>query len=121
MAMPCTSDYDAGYLGKPTDAIMPEVFLAGQSESVGHIITIMNKLPMYSETPEMLHMVIATLIRHNATVMLCNIFLTYHQKHSHFRISLRRLFKGVAGRSIRLCAGRCRLVFEAYSQKDLCA
>ena len=34
-------------LGKPTDAVMPEVFLAGQSLSIGFLITIMNKLPMY--------------------------------------------------------------------------
>ena len=43
-------------MGRPDNSIMPDVLIAGSDESMGAIITILNKLPGYSETPEMLHM-----------------------------------------------------------------
>ena len=106
-------------LGKPTDAVMPEVFLAGQSESIGYLITIMNKLPMYSETPEMLHMARKThdpAQRHGHALQYFS--ATYYQKHSHFSDILTATFQGGSqGAAQIISAGRCRLVFEAYSQK----
>ena len=106
-------------LGKPTDAVMPEVFLAGQSESVGYIITIMNKLPTYSDTPEMLHMARKThdpAQRHGQALQYFS--ATYYQKHSHFSDILTATFQGGSqGAAQIISAGRCRLVFEAYAQK----
>ncbi len=43
-------------MGRPDNSIMPDVLIEGSDESMGAIITILNKLPGYSETPEMLHM-----------------------------------------------------------------
>ena len=43
-------------MGRPDAAIMPDVYLKDDAQAMGTIITIMNKLPAYSETPEMLHM-----------------------------------------------------------------
>ena len=106
-------------LGKPTDAIMPEVFLAGQSKTVGFIITIMNKLPMYSETPEMLHMARKTHDPAQRRSQALQYFsATYYQKHSYFSDILTATFKGGSqGAAQIINAGRCHLVFEAYAQK----
>ena len=106
-------------LGKPTDSVMPKVFLAGQSENVGHIITIMNKLPMYSETPEMLHMARKTHDPAQRRSQALQYFsATYYQKHSHFSDILTATFQGGSQGAARIIyAGRCRLVFEAYAQK----
>ena len=38
--------------GRPDDAIMPAVYLDGAAEPLGHIITLLNKSPSYSVTPE---------------------------------------------------------------------
>ena len=42
--------------GRPDDAITSALFLPGADEPMGHIITVMNKSPGYSVTPELLHM-----------------------------------------------------------------
>ena len=106
-------------LGKPTDAIMPKVFLFGQRESMGHVITIMNKLPVYSETPEMLHMARKTHDPAQRRSQALQYFsATYYQKHSYFSDILTATFKGGSqGAAQIIKAGRCRLVFEAYAQK----
>lgn len=106
-------------LGKPTDAVMPEVFLAGQSESIGYLITIMNKLPMYSETPEMLHMARKTHDPAQRRSQALQYFsATYYQKHRHFSDILTATFQGGSqGATQIINAGQCRLVFEAYAQR----
>ncbi len=106
-------------LGKPTDAILPEVFLDEHGESLGSIISIMNKLPMYSETPEMLHIARKT---HDPaqrrSQALQYLSATYYQRHSHFSDILTATFQGVSQGATKLLeAGQCRLVFEAYAQK----
>ena len=107
------------HLGKPTDAVMPEVFLAGQSENVGYIITIMNKLPMYSKTPELLHMARKTHDPAQRRSQALQYFsATYYQKHRHFSDILTATFqRGSQGAAQIINAGRCRLVFEAYAQR----
>ena len=106
-------------LGKPTDAVLPEVFLEGQDNSLGSIITIMNKLPMYSETPEMLHMARKTHDPAQRRSQALQYFsATYYQKYSHFSDILTATFQGASqGAAQILKAAQCRLVFEAYSQK----
>ena len=46
--------------GRPDDAITPALILKGETEPMGHVITILNKSPGYSVTPEMLHMAAKT-------------------------------------------------------------
>ena len=101
-------------LGKPTDAVLPEVFLEGQDNSLGSIITIMNKLPMYSETPEMLHMARKTHDPAQRRSQALQYFsATYYQKYSHFSDILTATFQGGSqGAAQILKAAQCRLVFE---------
>ena len=44
--------------GRPDDGIMPALYLPGdEAEPMGHIITLLNKSPGYSVTPELNHMI----------------------------------------------------------------
>ena len=106
-------------LGKPTDAILPEVFLDEHGESLGSIISIMNKLPIYSETPEMLHMARKTHDPAQRRSQALQYFsAAYYQRHSHFSDILTATFQPRSqGATKILEEGQCRLVFEAYAQK----
>ena len=105
--------------GRPDAAIMPEVYLSGQDASIGALITILNKLPMYSQTPEMLHMARKTndpaQARSQAIQFLS---ATYYQKFRQFSDVLSATFPPGSGGAAQLIeAGSCRLVFEAYAQR----
>ena len=71
--------------GRPDDAIMPAVILPGQPDAMGHIITVMNKSPGYSVTPELEHMAAKTndpaQRRQNAIQFLSS---SYYQKAAEF-------------------------------------
>ena len=42
--------------GRPDDGITPALHLPGEDDPMGHIITLLNKSPGYSVTPELNHM-----------------------------------------------------------------
>ncbi|WP_371225133.1 hypothetical protein [Roseovarius sp. 2305UL8-3] len=105
--------------GRPDDAIMPAVYLDGAEAPLGHIITLMNKTPGYSVTPEFLHMAKKThdpaQRRADAMKFLSS---TYYQKASEFSDVLTATFPpGSEGALTIRRAKSCRLVFEAYSQR----
>lgn len=60
-------------MGRPDNSIMPDVLIEGSDESMGAIITILNKLPGYSETPEMLHMARKLMTRRSVVIKPFNI------------------------------------------------
>ena len=99
--------------------IMPEVYLSGQDASIGALITILNKLPMYSQTPEMLHMARKTNDPAQARSQAIQFFsATYYQKFRQFSDVLSATFPPGSGGAAQLIeAGSCRLVFEAYAQR----
>ena len=105
--------------GRPDAAIMPEVHLAGQDASLGALITILNKLPTYSLTPEMLHMARKTNDPAQARSQAIQFFsATYYQKFRQFSDVLSATFPPGSGGAAQLMeAGSCRLVFEAYAQR----
>ena len=105
--------------GRPYAAIMPEVYLAGQDASVGALITILNKLPSYSQTPEMLHMARKTNDPAQARSQAIQFFsATYYQKFRQFSDVLSATFPPGSGGAAQLMeAGSCRLGFEAYAQR----
>ena len=105
--------------GRPDAAIMPEVYLAGQDASLGALITILNKLPTYSQTPEMLHMARKTNDPAQARSQAIQFFsATYYQKFRQFSDVLSATFHPGSGGAAQLMeAGSCRLVFEAYAQR----
>ena len=104
--------------GRPGDAITPAVILAGESEPMGHVITIMNKAPGYSLVPEMQHMLRKTndpaQIRDAALQFLS---ATYYQKAAEFSDILTSTFTPDSPGAAQIrAADRCALVFEAYGQ-----
>lgn len=105
--------------GRPDDAIMPDVIPAGTDEPLGAIITVMNKAPGYSVTPELQHMAAKTndpaQIR-NAAIQFLS--ATYYQKAREFSDILTATFPpGSPGAKTLHDAGRATLIFEHYGQR----
>lgn len=104
--------------GRPDDAVMPELTLAGAAEPMGHVITVMNRLPAFSRTPELMHMVKRTEDPAQRREKAIQLFSeTYYQKHREFSDILTATFPpGSPGAAAIREAGACRLRFAAYSQ-----
>ena len=104
--------------GRPDDGITPALFLPGESEPKGHIITLMNKLPGYSVTPELLHMAKKTNDPAQRRDQAIRFFsATFYQKAAEFSDILTATFPpGSPGAAAIREAETVRLVFEAYSQ-----
>ncbi len=105
--------------GRPDDAIIPALTLPGESEPMGHIITVMNKAPGYSVTPELRHMAAQTndpaQVRDTALRYLS---ATYYQKHKEFSDILTATFPPQSEGAAQIRdAGHCMLRFEAYAQR----
>jgi len=105
--------------GRPDDAITPALVLPDQPEPMGHIITVMNKSPGYSVTPELMHMAAKTNDpaerRDKAIEFLSS---SYYQKHREFSDILTATFPPASpGAATIRAAGQCTLVFEAYTQR----
>lgn len=103
--------------GRPDASIMPDVLLEGQD--FGAVITILNKSPSYSVTPELLHMARKTndpaQIRDQALQYFA---ATHYQKHREFSDILTATFvPGSAGAAKIRAVKTCRLVFEIYAQR----
>ncbi len=105
--------------GRPDDAIMPHVTLSGASEPMGQIITVMNKAPAHSMTPDLLHMARKTNDPAQIRAQAIQFFAaTYYQKHREFSDLLSAVFPpdSPGAREI-LAAQTCTLEFEAYAQR----
>ena len=105
--------------GRPDDGIMPDVLIEGRDEPLGAIITVLNKAPGYSLTPELQHMAAKTndpaQRREQALQFLS---ATYYQKAKEFSDILTATFPpGSPGAKQIHEAGRCRLIFDAYGQR----
>lgn len=104
--------------GRPDTSVMPDVFLPGESEPLGAIITILNKAPGFEQTAEMNHMAWQT---HDTAQMrsraLQFLSATYYQKHREFSDILTATFPPESPGAAKIRAAEsCRLRFEAYSQ-----
>jgi hypothetical protein len=105
--------------GRPDDSIMPALTLKGADEPMGHIITLINKLPAYSVTPEMQHMVKRTndpAQRRDKAIQFFS--STHYQKAREFSDTLTATFppKSKGAQAIRQ-ADRVTLYFSAYNQE----
>lgn len=105
--------------GRPDDAIMPEVTPEGADSPMGVIITVLNKDPAYSVTPELEHMAAKTndpaQRRETALRFLSS---AYYQKAKEFSDTLTATFPpGSQGAKTLVEAGRAVLVFESYGQR----
>ncbi len=104
--------------GRPDDAIKPALFLPHQDQPLGHIITLLNKSPGYSVTPELLHMAKKTNDPAQRRDQAIRFFsATYYQKASEFSDILTATFPpGSPGAASIREAENVRLRFEAYMQ-----
>lgn len=105
--------------GRPDDSIMPAVVLAGQTEPLGHIITLLNKGPGHDLTPEFEHMLARTndpAQRRDQAIRFLS--ASYYQKHREFSDTLTATFPpGSPGAAQIREAETCTLIFEAYAQR----
>ena len=106
-------------LGRPDDAVTPALWLEGAEAPMGHVITVLNKAPNASKTPELMHIAKRTADpaerRNKAIEFLSQV---YYQKGQEFSDMLTATFPpGSEGAAAIREAGRCRLVFEAYAQR----
>jgi len=105
--------------GRPDDGSMPTLTLAGETEPMGHIITIMSKLPAYSKTPEIKHMAKQTHDPAQRREKALEFFSeTYYQKGREFADTLTATFPANSpGAAMIRKAGHVTLTFEAYTQR----
>lgn len=105
--------------GRPGDAVTPALTLPGQAEPMGHVITVLNKAPAHSKTPELMHMVKRTQDPAQRREKALEYFSeTYFQKAQEFSDILTATFPpGSPGAAAIREAGACRLDFEAYAQR----
>lgn len=105
-------------MGRPDDGIMPALYLPGEDEPLGHVITLLNKAPGYSVTPELLHMYAKTndpALRRDQALRFFS--ATYYQKASEFSDILTATFPPQSPGAAQIrAAGQVRLVYEAYAQ-----
>ena len=104
--------------GRPDDAITPALYLAGETDPMGHIITVMNKAPGFSVVPELSHMAAKTNDPAQRRDQAITFFsATYYQKANEFSDILTATFPpGSPGAAQIRAAETVRLVFDAYSQ-----
>ncbi len=104
--------------GRPDDAITPALFLGDDPEPLGHIITLLNKSPGYSVTPELNHMIAKTNDPAQRRDQAIRFFsATYYQKAAEFSDILTATFPpGSPGAQKIRESGAVRLVFDAYAQ-----
>jgi len=104
--------------GRPDDAIMPALYLPDEAEPMGHIITLLNKSPGYSVTPELLHMARKTNDPAQRREQAMQYFsATYYQKAAEFSDILTATFPpGSPGAASIRSAETVRLRFEAFAQ-----
>lgn len=104
--------------GRPEDGIMPALYLPGDDEPLGHIITVMNKSPGYSLTREMQHMAQKTNDPAQRRDQAIRFFsAAYYQKAGEFSDILTATFPpGSQGAAKIRDAQEVRLVFDAYAQ-----
>lgn len=110
-------------LGRPDDSIMPALYLMDADEPMGQIITLLNKLPEYSVTPELLHIANKTNDPAQWRDQAMRFFsATYYQKAAEFSDVLTATFQPASPSAATLRdAGKVRLRFDAFAQVfDLC-
>lgn len=104
--------------GRPDAGMTPEVFLPGKTKPMGTIITLLNKAPGHSVTPELKHMFKKTndpAQRREQAIRYLS--ATHYQKAAEFSDILTATFvPGSEGARRMRDAGTLRLRFAAYAQ-----
>lgn len=105
--------------GRPDDAVTPALFLPGCDEAFGRIVTVLNRAPAHSLTPEMTHMAARTndpAQRREAALEYFS--ATYYQSAARFSDVLTATFPPGSIMAARIRrAQKVLLLFNAYAQK----
>ncbi len=104
--------------GRPGAATMPSVLLSGDTQPLGHIITVLNRAPAHSVTAELLHMARKTndpAIRRQQAIQFLS--AEYYQRPQRFSDVLTATFQPESDGAARLLDKReCVLEFDAFAQ-----
>ena len=105
--------------GRPDESVTPDLYLPGQSEPLGGVITLINKSMPHSMLPEFRHMIAKTndpAQRREQAIRFLS--AAYYQKAGEFADVLTATFPpGSPGAAKIREAGNVRLVFDAYAQR----
>ncbi|MDJ0613758.1 MAG: hypothetical protein QNJ29_08765 [Rhizobiaceae bacterium] len=104
--------------GRPDDGVIADVTPEGATEALGSIVTVLNKAPLFSKTPELKHMYLRTNDPAQRRDKALQLFSeTYYQKHKEFSDVITATFlPNSQGAQTLLDAKRCMLAYEAYNQ-----
>lgn len=104
--------------GRPSDAVTPAVTVAGETAPLGHVITILNKAPAFSITPELVHMTKKTNDPSKWREEALRLFsATHYQKADTFSDILTATFPPGSPGAARLRAAKTvTLSFRAFAQ-----
>ena len=105
--------------GRPDDAIKPYLILDGEKQKLGQIITVLSRLPLYSQTPEMMHLVKSKVDPSACREAAVQLFSeNYYQKSFQFSDVLTAGFPPSSTLAKLICDKmNCQLIFEYYSQR----
>lgn len=105
--------------GRPGAGIMPELTPAGAAKPMGHVITVLSKLPAHSVTPEMRHMAARTRDPAQMREDALKFFSAGHyQRAAEFSDILTATFPPASvGAQVIRRADRCTLSFDAFAQR----
>jgi len=105
--------------GRPDGAITPDLYLPGQAEAMGSIITLVNRREPFSVLPEFEHMLAKTndpAQRREQAIRFLS--ANYFQRASEFSDILTATFPADSkGAETIYQAGEVQLVFEAYARR----
>ena len=106
-------------MGRPGGAIIAALTLAGETQPMGHVITLMLKAPAYSKTPEMRHIAASTYDPAQRREKALELFSdTYYQNAREFSDVLTTTFPPDSPGAAAICAAEtCTLTFESYGQR----
>ncbi|WP_136659611.1 hypothetical protein [Nitratireductor sp. XY-223] len=105
--------------GRPDAGIIAQATPDGADRPLGDIITVFNRIPAYSRTPEFKHMFLKTHDPAQRRDKALQFFSeTYFQKHREFSDILTATFMPASpGARQLVAASRCDLVFDAFGQR----
>lgn len=105
--------------GRPDDAVTPALHLPGHDEALGRIVTVLNRVPAHSLTPEMTHMAARTNDPAQRRAAALEYFsAAYYQNAARFSDVLTATFppRSILAARIRK-SQKVLLLFNAYAQR----
>ncbi|MYK32434.1 MAG: hypothetical protein F4051_12175 [Boseongicola sp. SB0670_bin_30] len=105
--------------GRPGDAVTPTLYLPGHDDAFGRIVTVLNRAPAHSLTPEMTHMAARTNDPAQRRAAALEYFsAAYYQSAARFSDVLTATFPPGSIMAARIRKSqKVLLIFNAYAQR----